>query len=110
MYHFTEELDLYACWDECFNANGTVLIATSGTENTSKAFYSLSAVVRHHGSGMDKGHYSALCLDADSDTWIHYNDRKVSISSENDVQKAQAYLLFYERAQEIQETERSVVL
>ena len=74
-------------------------------KSTKNAVYSLSAVVSHHGRGMDKGHYSALCLDADSDTWIHYNDRKVSISSENDVQRAQAYLLFYERAEEIGQVE-----
>ena len=103
-------LDLeYACWDECFedssegDDNAGILSSPSIQSRNAKndsALYSLSAVVSHHGSGMDKGHYSALCLDADSDTWIHYNDRKVSISSDEDVQDAQAYLLFYERTQQ----------
>ena len=41
--------------------------------------------------------YSALCLDAaDRNTWMHFNDRRWSIKTPEDVTKSQAYLLFYE--------------
>ena len=78
-----KSLDIsYACWDD-----------TEGKDEV----YDLSAIVNHHGGGLDKGHYSALCLDAaDRNTWMHFNDRRWSIKTPEDVTKSQAYLLFYE--------------
>jgi ubiquitin C-terminal hydrolase len=88
-----KNLDLkYATWD------GDAVIADGGRTNY---IYNLSAVVSHHGKGLDNGHYTALCLDADSNNWIHFNDRKVTISSEQDVQRTEGYLLFYEKTKSV---------
>lgn len=74
----------YACWDD-------------NDVPQERELYNLSAIVNHHGGGLDKGHYSALCLDAgDRNTWMHFNDRRWSIEEPEDVAASQAYLLFYE--------------
>ena len=58
--------------------------------------YKLVGVVNHHGQGMNKGHYTSFCLDADESTWIFYNDKEVGVASPDDVLASQAFLLFYE--------------
>ena len=80
-----KNLDLsYACWDD-------------DDIEEEKVLYNLSSIVSHHGGGLDKGHYSALCLDAgDRNTWMHFNDRRWSIEEPEEVESSQAYLLFYE--------------
>ena len=47
--------------------------------------YDLCAVVNHHGRGIDKGHYTAYCRDADRGTWLLFNDVEVSVASAHDV-------------------------
>lgn len=58
--------------------------------------YRLVAVVVHQGRGIDTGHYTAFCRDDSADAWVLYDDHTVAIRSSGEVQKAQAYLLFYE--------------
>ena len=58
--------------------------------------YELVGVVNHHGQGMNKGHYTSFCLDADRSTWLFYNDKAVGVASPDDVLASQAFLLFYE--------------
>jgi len=60
--------------------------------------YNLSAVVLHHGSNVDQGHYTAQCFNAATDSWLHFNDLKVLMTDSTHVKKMKGYLLFYERA------------
>ena len=64
--------------------------------------YELYAVVEHHGK-LDSGHYTAFIkdtlikTDGTPNKWWHISDDVSRPSSEADVLRAQAYLLFYER-------------
>lgn len=60
------------------------------------SIYQLVGVVNHHGQGMNKGHYTSFCLDADRSTWLFYNDKEVGVASPDDVLASQGFLLFYE--------------
>ncbi|KAF0041077.1 hypothetical protein F2P81_006975 [Scophthalmus maximus] len=75
-------------------------------ENSSpgSCLYDLVAVVVHHGSGeqqlMDvtvhrvgSGHYTAY--GSHKDRWYHFNDSTVTLTNEEAVRKAKAYILFY---------------
>ena len=64
------------------------------------SLYKLVGVVNHHGQGMNKGHYTSFCLDADRSTWLFYNDKEVGVASPDDVRASQGFLLFYELAAE----------
>ena len=64
--------------------------------------YQLVGVVNHHGQGMNKGHYTSFCRDADRNTWLFYNDKEVGVASPDDVRASQAFLLFYERHNSMQ--------
>ena len=57
---------------------------SEGSEYTDDV-YDLCAVVNHHGRGIDKGHYTAYCRDADRGTWLLFNDVEVSVASAHDV-------------------------
>ena len=57
-----------------------------------KAIYDLYGVVKHNGSSLSSGHYTAICKTT-NDRWIYFNDKKCK-----DVDKVvdkDAYLLFY---------------
>jgi hypothetical protein len=69
-------------------------------ESFSHAWYRLQAVVVHQGRGIDTGHYTAFCFDVEHNTWVLYDDHKVAVALWGEVQKAQAYLLVYERVTE----------
>ncbi|OLL26651.1 Ubiquitin carboxyl-terminal hydrolase 8 [Neolecta irregularis DAH-3] len=53
-------------------------------------------MIIHHGQGLTSGHYTAYVLD-ESNQWWHFDDTRVSKVSEEEVFKAQAYIVFYKR-------------
>uniref|UniRef100_H3D559 Ubiquitin carboxyl-terminal hydrolase n=1 Tax=Tetraodon nigroviridis TaxID=99883 RepID=H3D559_TETNG len=57
--------------------------------------YDLSAVVMHHGKGFGSGHYTSYCYNTEGGFWVHCNDSKLNVCSEEEVCRAQAYILFY---------------
>ncbi len=57
------------------------------------------AVIVHEGRGINSGHYVAYCYNALINKWIHCNDARVSVTTEQAVRNAQAYILFYAHRQ-----------
>ena len=66
---------------------------------TKLATYNLKAVISHIGDEISGGHYTATTrLDVSSETWHNYSDEVYKPICSKQVQKQQAYLLFYEKA------------
>lgn len=57
--------------------------------------YDLVGVIVHEGRGINSGHYVSYCYNASVGSWIHCNDARVSVASEQTVLQAQGYVLFY---------------
>ncbi|AET40630.1 ubiquitin-specific protease UBP8 Ecym_6248 [Eremothecium cymbalariae DBVPG len=55
--------------------------------------YKLSAIISHHGT-VHQGHYTTICR-INGDIWAKFNDSMVTVISEEDMLKEQAYLLYY---------------
>jgi len=77
---------------------------------SSQAKYDLYGVSNHSGT-LYGGHYTAACRhprypafrgQRGKDTWHTYNDRMVSPSSKDNVISYEAYLLFFERREDVQ--------
>ncbi len=64
--------------------------------NEASMIYDLVGVVLHAGS-MRGGHYTALALNDINKSWYLYDDSKVIPVREDDVQCANAYILFYKK-------------
>ncbi len=58
--------------------------------------YECISVVNHTGD-VHWGHYTADCLDRDTQAWHSFNDSRVSSTSVDRLSAANAYLLFYAR-------------
>ncbi|XP_055337427.1 ubiquitin carboxyl-terminal hydrolase 8-like [Paramacrobiotus metropolitanus] len=63
---------------------------------TPQARYRLYGVVDHSGT-LQSGHYTSNVLHADHNTWLRFDDDRVSPTSAQSVVSAKAYILFYER-------------
>ena len=64
-------------------------------QNDTRPEYDLFAVVDHLG-GMNSGHYTASCIDPQSEAWQQFNDEKVEGIYASDLNEANAYILFYQ--------------
>ena len=63
-------------------------------QNDTRPEYDLFAVVDHSGR-MNFGHYTASCIDPQSDEWQQFNDEEVDGIDASDLNEANAYMLFY---------------
>ncbi|KAK7194204.1 ubiquitin carboxyl-terminal hydrolase [Novymonas esmeraldas] len=70
--------------------------------------YELSAMCVHEGRSIDYGHYYTLAK-ASNGMWYTFNDSHVSRLSEDQLQRAQAYMLFYSRKPAAARTPSSAV-
>jgi ubiquitin C-terminal hydrolase len=55
------------------------------------------AIVNHHGRGMNEGHFTSFALCHSANSWLLFNDARVTPVAAEKVQASQAYLLFFER-------------
>ncbi|ETN20034.1 hypothetical protein PPTG_03127 [Phytophthora nicotianae INRA-310] len=61
--------------------------------------YDLTGIVHHMGS-LNGGHYTAECLNADSQEWFDFNDGSVTAIKKPELYSSSAYMLFYQRREE----------
>ncbi len=66
-------------------------------DESAPPIYNLYAVSEHMG-GLNGGHYTAKCLNADSDKWFDFNDSHVGEVDLQKIVSKSAYVLFYARA------------
>lgn len=68
----------------------------TGTRSKRETTFYLYAVLSHHGEGTGSGHYTSHCFNDGG--WYHYNDISVQQCPLSQVQRQQAYVLFYIQA------------
>ncbi|KAG7379885.1 Ubiquitin carboxyl-terminal hydrolase 21 [Phytophthora pseudosyringae] len=61
--------------------------------------YDLTGIVHHMGS-LNGGHYTAECLNADTQEWFDFNDASVTAIKRPEISSSSAYMLFYQRREE----------
>ncbi|GMF17810.1 unnamed protein product [Phytophthora lilii] len=61
--------------------------------------YDLTGIVHHMGS-LNGGHYTAECLNADTQEWFDFNDASVTAIKKPELYSSSAYMLFYQRREE----------
>ncbi|KAF4318446.1 hypothetical protein BBO99_00007351 [Phytophthora kernoviae] len=61
--------------------------------------YDLTGIVHHMGS-LNGGHYTAECLNNDTQEWFDFNDGSVSGVKKPELYSSSAYMLFYQRREE----------
>ncbi|KAI5688112.1 Ubiquitin carboxylterminal hydrolase [Leishmania braziliensis] len=71
-------------------------MSSSATAKRADCQYELNAVCVHEGRSIDYGHYYTLAK-ASNGMWYEFNDSHVSRLSEDQLQRAQVYMLFYSR-------------
>ena len=67
---------------------------TTGPHLDAHQKYDLLGVVEHHGSHRS-GHYTALCLNQPTTSWLHFDDTIVKETTAAKVENASVYVLFY---------------
>ncbi|XP_063284032.1 ubiquitin carboxyl-terminal hydrolase 33 [Pelobates fuscus] len=67
--------------------------------------YDLLSVICHHGTA-SSGHYIAYCRNNLNNLWYEFDDQSVTEVTESIVQNAEAYVLFYRKANEDAQKER----
>lgn len=70
------------------------LHAAASERSKAETRYYLLAVISHRGT-FSGGHYIAYCRNLASGQWIEFDDSNVTVVSEEEVSKVQAYTLFY---------------
>ena len=81
--------------------------ATSAKGSVNNNTYDLYAVCNHHGSDLQSGHYTATCKNPTDGQWYHFDDVHTRVVDKTDVVTVDAYILFYQRRQVLNESSSS---
>jgi len=68
--------------------------------------YNLIACICHHGSALLTGHYTTYALNCYDDQWYEFDDQYVSSVSSYQVENSEAYILFYQKSELDDSTDR----
>jgi len=61
--------------------------------------YDLQSIVYHHGTTLRVGHYTTASFNPEKKGWVHYNDSKVAMITQQELlEKQTPYLLFFQKA------------
>ena len=61
-----------------------------------EAKYDLYGMINHYGS-LSFGHYVSVCKNQHDNKWYKYDDSKCTLIPEENIEKENAYILFYIR-------------
>ena len=78
--------------------NASSISHTVSSTTPSRANYTLKSVVEHLGEDSSTGHYVSYSKLKDPTSWVFCSDETVRNVTTDQVKKAQAYMLFYERS------------